>query len=71
MPGALIDYAINRQVLLACQQSGGVAQLASTFGVLLSIYLRSIWIKCFTQVKELIAKYQIWLGKTIITENLK
>jgi hypothetical protein len=32
---------------------------------------RSIWIKCFTQVEELIATAQISLGKRIIEENLK
>jgi hypothetical protein len=36
-PGALGDYAINRQVVLACQQSGGGARMASTFGGVLSI----------------------------------
>jgi hypothetical protein len=69
-PRALGDYAINRQVVLACQQSGGGARMASTFGGVLSISKRSIWIKCFTQVEEMIAKSQIVLGRRIIAENL-
>jgi hypothetical protein len=36
-PAALGDYAINRQVALACQQSRGGARMASTFGKLLSM----------------------------------
>jgi hypothetical protein len=70
-PAALSDYAINRQVVLACQQSGGGARMASTFGGLLSISKRSIWMRCFTIVEELLGKFQIWLGKKIIAENLK
>jgi hypothetical protein len=70
-PGSLRDYAINRQVLLACQQSGGGARMASTFGGLLYISKCSIWMKFFTKVEELIGKFQIWLGKNIIAENLK
>jgi hypothetical protein len=70
-PAALSDYAINRQVLLACQQSGGGARMASTFGGLLSISKQSIWMVCFTIVEELLGKFQIWLGKNIIAENLK
>jgi hypothetical protein len=70
-PTALSDYDINRQVVLACQQSGGGARMASTFGRLLSIPKRSIWMVCFTIVEELLGKFQIWLGKTIIAENLK
>jgi hypothetical protein len=70
-PAALSDYAINRQVVLACQQSGGGARMASTFGGLLSISKRSIWMVCSTIVEELLGKFQIWLGKNIIAENLK
>jgi hypothetical protein len=36
--GLTSDYAINRQVALACQQSGGGAKMASTVGRLLSLY---------------------------------
>jgi hypothetical protein len=68
---ALSDYAINKQVVLACQQSGCGARMASTFCGLLSISKRSIWMMCFTIVEELIGKFQIWLGKNIIVENLK
>jgi hypothetical protein len=70
-PVALSDYTINRQVVLACQQSGGSARMTSTFGGLLSISKRSIWMVCFTIVEELLGKFQIWLGKNIIAENLK
>jgi hypothetical protein len=45
--------------------------MASTFGRLLSISKQSIWMMCFTIVEELIGKFQIWLGKNIIAENLK
>jgi hypothetical protein len=62
-PAALSDYAINRQVVLACEQSGGGARMASTFGGLLSISKRLIWMVSFTIVEELLGKFQIWLGK--------
>jgi hypothetical protein len=45
--------------------------MTSTFGGLLSISKRSIWIWCFSKVEQLIAKYQISLGKPIVAENLK
>jgi hypothetical protein len=45
--------------------------MASTFGGLLYISKCSIWMKFFTKVEELIGKFQIWLGKNIIAENLK
>jgi hypothetical protein len=70
-PAALSDYAINRQVVLACQQSRGGARMASTFGGLLSMPKPSIWMVCFTIVEELFGNFQIWLGKNIILENLK
>ncbi len=44
--------------------------MASTFGGLLSISKRSIWMRCFTIVEELLGKFQILLGKEIIAENL-
>jgi hypothetical protein len=71
IPGALSNYAINRQVVLACQQSGGGARMASTFGGLLSISKWAIWIRCFSQVEELLAKFQILLGKKLVANNLK
>jgi hypothetical protein len=70
-PAALSDYAINRQVVLACQQSGSCARMGSTFGRLLSISKQWIWMMCFTIVEEPSGKFQIWLGKNIIAENLK
>jgi hypothetical protein len=65
------DYDINRQVVLACQQSGGGSRMASTFGALMSISRPSIWNRCFTTVEELIGKRQILLGETIIEQNLQ
>jgi hypothetical protein len=70
-PAALGDYAINRQVLLACQQSGDSARMACTFGGLLSISKQSIWMMCFTIVEELVGNFHIVLGKNIIAENLE
>jgi hypothetical protein len=69
-PAELGDYDINRQVVLACQQSGGGARMAATFGGVLSLSRRSLWIKCFTQCEEMIAIAQIALGKIILRENL-
>ena len=71
LPSGLGDYDINRQVVLACQQSGGGGRVASTFGGLLSISRRSIWTDSFTQVEEIIGMAQIRLGKRIIAENLE
>jgi hypothetical protein len=51
-PGALSDYAINRQVVLACQQSGGGARMASKSGGLLLLSERSIWIEFFSKVEQ-------------------
>jgi hypothetical protein len=65
------DYDINRQIVLACQQSGGGARMASTFGCLMSVSNRSIWNRCFTKVEELIGKAQIILGEKIMKENLE
>jgi hypothetical protein len=64
-PGALNDYTINREVLLACHQSGGGARMASTFGGLLSISRRSMLIRCFSKVvEELLAKIILYLMRT-------
>ena len=68
---ALGDYDINRQVVLACQQSGGGARMASTFAGLMSVSRRSIWHHNFTQVEELIGIAQIRVGKDIIDKNLR
>ena len=71
LPSALGDYDINRQVVLACQQSGGGARMAATFCCVLSLSLRSTWKTTFTQVEELIAKFQIRLGKKLLNDNLQ
>jgi hypothetical protein len=65
------DYDINREVVLACQQSGGSSQMASTFGSLLPISHRSIWMNCFTLVEEKIGSAQILLGERIMKHNLQ
>jgi hypothetical protein len=70
LAACLGDYDINRQIVLACQQSGGGSRMASTFGSLISISRRSIWNRCFTQVEELIGKREIILGEEIMQENL-
>jgi hypothetical protein len=64
------DYDINRQVVLACQMSGGAARMASTISGCLNISLRSIWINNFSKVEQLIGKSQISLGKIILAENM-
>ncbi len=71
LPSYLGDYDINRQVILACQQSGGGARMASTFSGLMSVSRRSIWHHNFTQVEELIGIAQIRIGKDIIDKNLQ
>ena len=70
-PSVLSDYTINRQVVLACQQSGGGARMATTFGGLLLVSRRSIWMECFSKVEQLIGKFQIALGKKIVAKNLR
>jgi hypothetical protein len=71
IPAYLGDYEINRQVVLACQMPGGGAQMASTFGGLMLLSRRSIWLDNFTDVEQEIGKAQIALGKKIIKENLQ
>jgi hypothetical protein len=71
VPACLGDYEINRQVVLACQMSGDGARMASTFGGLMSLSRRSIWLDNFTDVEQEIGKAQIALGKKIIKENLQ
>jgi hypothetical protein len=71
VPACLGDYEINRQVVLACQLSGGGARMASTFGGSMSLYRRSVWLENFTDVEQEIGKAQIALGKKIIKENLQ
>jgi hypothetical protein len=71
VPACLGDYEINRQVVLTCQMSGGGARMASTFGGLMSLSRRSIWLDNFTDVEQEIGKAQIALGKKIIKENLQ
>jgi hypothetical protein len=62
VPACLGDYEINRQVVLACQMPGGSARMASTFGGLMSLSRRSIWLDNFTDVEQEIGKAQIALG---------
>jgi hypothetical protein len=45
--------------------------MAPTFGCLLLVSKRSIWIECFSKVEQLMGKYQIALGKRIIAQNLR
>jgi hypothetical protein len=71
VPACLGDYEINRQVVLACQMPGGSARMASTFGGLMSLSRRSIWLDNFTDVEQEIGNAQIALGKNIIKENLQ
>ena len=59
LPSELGDYEINRQVVLACQQSGGGGRMASTFCCLLSVSKKSVWNRCFNLVEELLAKAEI------------
>ena len=70
LPSALGDYDVNRQVVLACQQSGGGARMAATFCCVLSISRRSTWKTTFFKVEELIGKAQIRLGKILLNRNL-
>jgi hypothetical protein len=71
VPACLGDYDINRQIVLACQLSGGGAQMISTFSGLMSLSRPSIWLDNFTVVEQMIGKAQIGLRKTIIKENLQ
>ena len=45
--------------------------MATTFGGLLSVSRRSIWMECFSKVEQLIGKFQIALGKKIVAKNLR
>jgi hypothetical protein len=65
------DYDINRQIVLACQQSGGGARMASTFAGVMSLSNRSIWLNNFTHVEQMIGMTQIRIGKEIIHTNLQ
>ncbi len=56
---------------MACQQSGGGARMASTFGGVLSLSNRSIWANNFTDVEVTIGKSEIHLGTKIINQNLQ
>lgn len=71
LPAGLGDYDLNREVVLACQQSGGGARMASTFGGVLSLSNRSIWVNNFTDVEVMIGKSEIHLDKKIINQNLQ
>jgi hypothetical protein len=71
LPAYLGDYTINRQIVLACQLSGGGGRVASTFGGLTSLLRRSIWLDNVSEVDQMIGKTQIRLGKNIISSNLQ
>ncbi len=45
--------------------------MASTFGGLMSLSRRNIWLQNFTRVEQMIGKDEIGLGKDIINENLQ
>jgi hypothetical protein len=68
---SLGDYDINRQIVLACQQSSGGSRMASTFAGLMSLSNRSVWNNHFTEVEILIGKAQIRLGNFFIKQNLQ
>jgi hypothetical protein len=65
LPSYLGDYTINRQIVLACQLSGGGGRMASTFGGLTLLSRRSIWLDNFSDVEQMIGKTQICLGKKL------
>jgi hypothetical protein len=72
LPLAIGDYDINRQVVLACQQTGdGSRGMASTFCRVMSISRRSGWNRCFTTVEEQLGKAIILLGERIMKKNLE
>jgi hypothetical protein len=71
LPSFLGDYDINRQVVLACQQSGGGAGMAATFGGIMSLTRRSIWQNSFSALEQLLGTYQIQLGQEIVEQNLR
>jgi hypothetical protein len=52
LPEDLGNYDINRQVVLACQMSGGDACMATTFGGLLLLSRHSLWFTYFTKVEH-------------------
>ena len=67
----LIDYAINRRLILAMQGIGcggrETAEFCGIFGITNGYHT---WPKHFCNLEKLIAKVQIDLGKEIINENL-
>jgi hypothetical protein len=70
LPSAIGNYDINRQVILACQQTGGGSQMASTFCGVMSVSRRSGWNRCFATVEEQLGKAIILLGERIMKKNL-
>jgi hypothetical protein len=70
VPTSIGDFDINRQVVLACQMSGGGARMASTISGCLSLSQRSVWVNHFSKVEQLLAKAEIKLGKKILEENM-
>jgi hypothetical protein len=71
LPSAIGDYGINRQVVLACQQTGGGLRMASTFCGVMSVLRRSGWNRCFTTVEEQLGKAIILLGERIMQKISK
>jgi hypothetical protein len=71
LPSSIGDYDINRQVVLACQQTGGGSQMASTFCGVMSVSRRSGWNRCFTTFEEQLGKAIILLGERIMKKNLE
>jgi hypothetical protein len=71
LPVAIGDYDINRQVVLACQQTGGGSRMACTFCGILPVLRRSGWNRCFTTVEEQLGKAIILLGERIMKKNLE
>jgi hypothetical protein len=71
LPLAIGDYDINRQVVLACQQTGGGSQMASTFCGVMSVLRRPGWNRSFTTVEEQLGKAIILLRERIMKKNLE
>jgi hypothetical protein len=71
LAACLGDYNINRQVILACQQSGGGSRKALPFACVMSISHVYLWNHCFTMVEELIDKAQILFGGRILKDKLQ
>jgi hypothetical protein len=71
LPSAIGGYDINRQVVLACQQTGGGSRMTSRFCGVVSVLRRSGWNRCFTTVEEQLGKAIILLGERISKKRLQ